>query len=101
VATIARVTSARKKAQIALTPKAQHDHLTGLPNPLLLADRLASSIQRASRNGLLTAVIYVDLDSFKFVNDTMGHEAGDALLKDVTVRLQTCLRESDTLARMG
>ena len=101
VATIARDISARKKAEIALAHQAQHDHLTGLPNPLLLADRLASSIQHTSRTGLMTAVIYVDLDGFKFVNDTLGHEVGDALLKLVTGRLQSCLREPDTLARMG
>ncbi|HET9318902.1 MAG TPA: EAL domain-containing protein, partial [Bryobacteraceae bacterium] len=101
VAVIARDISARKKAEITLAHQAQHDHLTGLPNPLLLADRLASSIQRGSRSGLMTAVIYVDLDGFKFVNDTLGHEAGDALLKLVTGRLQACLREPDTLARMG
>jgi diguanylate cyclase (GGDEF)-like protein/PAS domain S-box-containing protein len=101
VATIARDISARKKAEIALAHQAQHDHLTGLPNPLLLADRLAFSIQRASHSGLMTAAIYVDLDGFKFVNDTLGHEAGDALLKLVTERLQACLREQDTLARMG
>ncbi len=100
-ATIARDISARKQAEVELAHQAQHDHLTGLPNPLLLADRLAASIQRSSRNGLTTAVIYVDLDGFKFVNDTLGHEAGDSLLKDVTGRLQACLREPDTLARMG
>jgi len=101
VATIARDISARKKAEIALAHQAHHDHLTGLPNTLLLADRLASSIQRASRSGLTTAVIYVDLDGFKFVNDTLGHETGDALLKQVTGRLQMCIREPNTLARMG
>ncbi len=101
VATIARDISARKKAEIQLAHQAQHDHLTGLPNPLLLADRLTAAIQRAIRGGLTIAVIYVDLDGFKFVNDTLGHEAGDALLKDATGRLQACLREPDTLARMG
>ena len=101
VAIIARDTSARKKAEIELAHQAQHDHLTGLPNPVLLADRLASSIQRAIRSGLTTAVIYVDLDGFKFVNDTLGHEAGDALLKQVTGRLQMCIRDPNTLARMG
>jgi len=101
VATIARDISARKKAEVAMAHQARHDQLTGLPNPLLLADRLAASIQRSSRSGLTTAVIYVDLDGFKFVNDTLGHEAGDSLLKEVTGRLQACLREPDTLARMG
>jgi diguanylate cyclase (GGDEF)-like protein/PAS domain S-box-containing protein len=101
VAIIARDISARKKAENALAHQALHDHLTGLPNPLLLADRLTSSIHRCSQSDLMTAVIYVDLDGFKFVNDTLGHEAGDLLLKEVTVRLQECVRELDTLARMG
>lgn len=101
VATIARDISARKKAEIELAHQAQHDHLTGLPNPLFLADRLTSSLLRAGRSGLMVAAIYVDLDGFKFVNDTLGHEAGDELLKEVAVRLKACLRESDTLARMG
>jgi diguanylate cyclase (GGDEF)-like protein/PAS domain S-box-containing protein len=101
VATIARDISARKKAQTELAHQAQHDHLTGLPNRLLLTDRLAASIDRASRSGAMTAAIYVDLDGFKFVNDTLGHEAGDAMLQQATERLKTCIREPDTLARMG
>ena len=101
VATIARDISARKKAENELAHQVQHDHLTGLPNRLLLADRLATSIDQAGRSGAMTAAIYVDLDGFKFVNDTLGHEAGDALLQQVTDRLRACIREPDTLARMG
>ena len=101
VATIARDISARKQAETELAHQAQHDHLTGLPNRLLLADRLAAGIEGAARSGVMAAVIYVDLDGFKFVNDTLGHEAGDELLQQVTERLKGCIREPDTLARMG
>jgi len=101
VAAIARDISARVRAETDLAHQARHDHLTGLPNRLLLADRLDASIAAAQRSGLMTAVIYLDLDGFKLVNDTLGHEAGDGLLKQVTDRLRACIREPDTLARMG
>jgi diguanylate cyclase (GGDEF)-like protein/PAS domain S-box-containing protein len=101
VAAIARDISARVRAETELAHQARHDHLTGLPNRLLLADRLEASIARAAHSGLMTAVIYLDLDGFKLVNDTLGHEAGDGLLQQVTDRLRTCIREPDTLARMG
>jgi diguanylate cyclase (GGDEF)-like protein/PAS domain S-box-containing protein len=98
---IAEDISARKQAENELAHQARHDHLTGLPNRLLLSDRLVASIERAARSGSMTAVIYIDLDGFKFVNDSLGHEAGDLLLQQATVRLQSCIREPDTLARMG
>ncbi len=98
---IAEDISPRKQAEIELAHQARHDHLTGLPNRLLLADGLEASLERAAESGLVTAVIYVDLDGFKFVNDTLGHEAGDALLQQATLRLQGCIREPDMLARMG
>ena len=101
VAAIARDISARVRAETDLAHQARHDYLTGLPNRLLLADRLDASIARAALSGLMTAVIYLDLDGFKLVNDTLGHEAGDGLLKQVTDRLGACIREPDTLARMG
>ena len=101
VAAIARDISARVRAETDLAHQARHDYLTGLPNRLLLADRLDASIACAQRSGLMTAVIYLDLDGFKLVNDTLGHEAGDGLLKQVTDRLTACIREPDTLARMG
>jgi len=101
VAAIARDNSARVHAEKELAHQARHDYLTGLPNRLLLADRLEESIQRAARGGLMAAVIYLDLDGFKLVNDTLGHEAGDGLLQKVTDRLRSCIREPDTLARMG
>lgn len=101
VAAIARDIAARMRAEMELAYQARHDHLTGLPNRLLLADRLEASIARAARGGLKSAVIYLDLDGFKLVNDTLGHEAGDELLKQVTDRLRGCIRDPDTLARMG
>ena len=100
-ATIARDISAHKKAESELAHQARHDHLTGLPNRLLVADRLAATIARAEVAGLGAAVIYIDLDGFKVVNDTLGHEAGDVLLQQVTERLSRCIRDPDTLARMG
>jgi diguanylate cyclase (GGDEF)-like protein len=66
-----------------------------------LADRLEASLARAAANGVMTAVIYLDLDGFKLVNDTLGHEIGDGLLQQVTDRLTACIRDPDTLARMG
>ena len=101
VAGIAEEVTERKKAEAALVHQAQYDHLTGLPNRLLLSDRLEASIERAAKSGSIAAVIYIDLDGFKFVNDTLGHEAGDVLLQLATERLQRCVREFDTLARMG
>ena len=101
VAGIAEEISERKKAEAALAHQAQHDYLTGLPNRVLLCDRLEASIGRAAKSGLIAAIIYIDLDNFKLVNDTLGHEAGDTLLQLATERLQRCIREFDTLARMG
>jgi diguanylate cyclase (GGDEF)-like protein/PAS domain S-box-containing protein len=80
---------------------AQHDPLTGLPNRLLLDDRLQQAITLARRQARMVAVIYVDLDRFKFINDTLGHHVGDLLLKDASGRMQAAVRESDTLARTG
>ncbi len=101
VAAIGRDMSAQVKAETELAYQARHDHLTGLPNRLMLADRLEASIARAARSGVMAAVIYLDLDGFKLVNDTLGHEAGDRLLQQVTDRLRACVREPETLARMG
>ena len=98
---IAEDISARKKVEQELAHLARHDHLTGLPNRMLLSDRLEASIERAGQSGLMTAVIYIDLDGFKFVNDSLGHEAGDSVLQQATLRLQAFIREPDTLARMG
>lgn len=80
---------------------AQHDPLTGLPNRVLFNDRLEQALIQARRRQSRFAVFYLDLDRFKAVNDTHGHEAGDALLVAVAQRLSACLRQADTLARLG
>ena len=80
---------------------ALHDALTGLPNRRLLEDRLAIAIERSRRTHRITAVLYLDLDGFKEVNDTYGHEYGDKLLKSVASRLKTAARAEDTVARIG
>ncbi len=100
-AIIARDISARKQAEREIAHRALHDQLTGLPNGLWLADGLAESIANADLDVSGTAVIFVDLDGFKFVNDTLGHEAGDILLQQVSQRLKACVRYGDLLARMG
>ena len=78
-----------------------HDGLTGLPNRMLILDRVEQMLARARRNGNEMAALFMDLDGFKQVNDTLGHEAGDQLLKSVAARLLTTLREGDTIARLG
>lgn len=80
---------------------AYNDVLTGLPNRRLFLDRLNISLSQARRDKHMLAVLFVDLDQFKQVNDTLGHKAGDELLVGVTERMKSCLRESDTLARFG
>jgi diguanylate cyclase (GGDEF)-like protein len=81
--------------------QATHDLLTHLPNRALLSDRLEQAIVQSRRNKMLIAVIFLDLDRFKNVNDTLGHSFGDELLKELAKRLQSILRESDTLCRIG
>jgi two-component system cell cycle response regulator len=85
----------------ALESMAMHDALTGLPNRRLLIDRLSLAIAHARRNKGAMAVMYLDLDGFKQINDTMGHDAGDMLLKMVADRLVAVVRQADTVARMG
>ncbi|MCU1667186.1 MAG: diguanylate cyclase/phosphodiesterase [Blastococcus sp.] len=87
--------------QEKLRHQAMHDALTGLPNRTLFLDRAQHALNLASRNGLWPAVLYIDLDGFKPVNDTHGHEAGDLLLQAFGERLQNCLRSADTAARLG
>ncbi len=81
--------------------QATHDALTGLPNRSLLQDRLQQAILHAQRTGDLVAAVFVDLDQFKFVNDSLGHHSGDSLLKTIARRLLDCARVSDTVSRQG
>ncbi|MCS6811142.1 MAG: EAL domain-containing protein [Tepidimonas sp.] len=98
---LAQDISALKAQQQALEYQAFHDALTGLPNRVLLADRLALAIASAHRHGRRVAVAYLDLDGFKDINDRHGHPLGDAVLREIALRLQRTLREGDTLARVG
>jgi diguanylate cyclase (GGDEF)-like protein/PAS domain S-box-containing protein len=91
----------RRAISEQLTHAAIHDPLTGLPNRTLLTDRLGLALERARRNGGQIGVIFLDLDRFKFVNDSLGHVTGDELLKILGDRLRTAMRPSDTVARFG
>ncbi|MEX5746686.1 EAL domain-containing protein [Massilia sp. X63] len=91
----------QKQAEEALLRMANHDALTGLPNRVLMQDRLGQAIMHAHRGGRQVAVMFIDLDRFKHVNDSLGHDAGDALIVEIARRLSGSLRESDTVARQG
>lgn len=91
----------RERAEANLHYLAHHDPLTNLPNRLLLDARLGHSIQVAHRNHSCVAVLFLDLDNFKHINDSLGHEAGDQLLIEVSGRFERCVREDDTVARLG
>lgn len=91
----------RKKIEEKLQHQAYHDPLTGLPNRALFKDRLEQSIEKAKRNNVKIALFFVDLDYFKEINDSLGHEVGDKVLKIVTERLKKTIRREDTLARLG
>ncbi len=91
----------RKSHEQEIEYQATHDALTGLPNRTLLTDRLQQYMGIADRYASKVAVAFVDLDQFKLINDSMGHDAGDALLRIMAERLETCVRESDTVVRLG
>ena len=93
--------SATKAMASKMAHLAQHDYLTNLPNRLLLNDRIAQAITLANRHHTQLAVLYLDLDNFKHINDSLGHATGDKLLQSVTKRLKECVRDSDTVSRQG
>ena len=98
---VARDISARKQAEATITFQAYHDLLTGLPNRSLFKDRLGQAMVHAKRHGQTMATLFLDMDHFKVVNDTLGHLVGDGLLQALAQRLRDCLREGDTLSRIG
>lgn len=100
LAMLGDVTTEKRQAE-AIEHQAAHDALTGLPNRRLLADRMEQAIARVQRSGLRVGLLMLDLDGFKHINDTLGHRVGDLLLIDAARRLVNCVRESDTVARVG
>lgn len=98
---LAAIAVERRHATAALEHRALHDDLTGLPNRTLLLDRVALALHRSKRESSGVAVLFVDLDRFKHINDTLGHSAGDAVLCEVSRRLQDVLRADDTVGRLG
>ena len=101
VVAMARDITERKLAEERIRHLAHHDELTGLPNRSLIRDRLEQTVAHARRNGGHLALAFIDLDGFKLVNDGLGHNAGDELLKVIGQRMQACLRLDDTLGRLG
>mgnify|MGYP000577883431 CR=1 FL=1 len=91
----------RKQAEAALHHLATHDPLTSLPNRALFHDRFQMAINRAQRDNEHVALLYIDLDNFKQINDSLGHDAGDMILCDLANRITDCVRKSDTVARIG
>jgi len=93
--------TASRAMSLKMTHLAQHDALTGLPNRIVLIDRITQSISLAHRQGRSIAVIFLDLDHFKYINDSLGHDSGDKLLQCVSSRLVAAVRHSDTVSRIG
>jgi diguanylate cyclase (GGDEF)-like protein len=91
----------RKMAEQRVAHMAHHDALTGLPNRVLLRDRIQQAIAQAHRAGSQVAVLFLDLDRFKTINDSLGHQLGDRLLQSVASRILVCVREGDTVSRVG
>lgn len=101
IAGIAEDVTERNAARERLSHLAHYDNVTGLANRVLFQDRLRQSVAQAKRNGWTVGLLFLDLDRFKLVNDTLGHAAGDRLLKEVAARLTACLRPSDTVGRFS
>lgn len=101
LSTIARDISERKRFEAELQHQATHDILTGLPNRILLMDRLSAEVERARHANNSVAILFLDIDNFKRINDSLGHVVGDALLQQIAGRLQATLRPNDTIARHG
>ncbi len=99
--TVMRDISERKRFEHELAHQATHDPLTGLPNRTMLLDRLSASLRTARRTGTRVAVLFLDLDHFKVVNDSLGHSLGDQLLMSIAERLDLAVRPGDTIARFG
>jgi diguanylate cyclase (GGDEF)-like protein len=95
------MTEAAEDATMQMTFKAERDFLTGLPNRALLTDRLAQAIALAQRHRKRVALLFLDLDNFKEINDSLGHSVGDQLLQSTAKRLEACVRHSDTVSRHG
>jgi len=100
IAMFSDITEKKRTAELVWR-QANYDTLTGLPNRNLFYDRLSQDIKKTQRAGQTLALLYIDLDRFKEVNDTLGHDAGDELLREAATRIVACVRESDTVARLG
>ena len=101
ILSLAEDITSRIDAEEQLRQAAVHDSLTGLPNRTSLAARLEHAILRVNRSGDRLALLFIDLDRFKKVNDTLGHAAGDEVLRQTAGRIRACVREVDTVARLG